>query len=137
MHKIEHRTGRSPARPRDVAELSLVLVWYTASCSRSRVIWTARALRPEHALVQFLCKAMDFAGQLGVGLQFQFRLLEVVIGFGLLEGGPPILADHHEGRQENRLKRHHEGQGWPRALLQNKHPDGKQRGVNEDEAHRA
>ena len=54
-----------------------------------------------------------------------------------LQRGLPILADHHEGRQENRLKRHHKSQGWPRALLQKQHPDGKQRGVNEDEAHRA
>src|ERR1700752_1433754 len=105
MHKIEHRTGRSPARPRDVAELSLVLVWYTASCSRSRIIWTARALRPEHAPVQFLCEAMDFAGQLGVGLQFQFRLLEVVIGFGLVGGGP---ADSGRSSRRSTGK-------WPQA----------------------
>jgi hypothetical protein len=32
---------------------------------------------------------------------------KVVVGFGLLEGRLPVLADHDERRQEDRFKRNH------------------------------
>jgi hypothetical protein len=54
--------------------------------------------------MQFLCEDVDLAGQLGVGLELQFLGFEVVVGFRLLKGRLAVLADHHEGRQEDRLK---------------------------------
>jgi len=45
-------------------------------------------------------------GQLGVCLELQFLLGEVVIRLGLLELRLPVLADHDERGQEGRLRRH-------------------------------
>jgi len=78
---------------------------------------------------------VDFPSQLGVGLELQFLLLEVVIGLRLLECGLPILADHHEGRQEDRLERDHQGQRRPWTVLEEQHPQGEDRGVDPHEAH--
>jgi hypothetical protein len=33
-----------------------------------------------------------------------------MVGFGLLKSCLTVLADHHEGRQEDRLKRNHQSQ---------------------------
>ena len=57
--------------------------------------------------MRFLCERVDLASDLGVGLQLQFLGLEVMVGLGLLESRLRVLADHHEGREEYRLKRHH------------------------------
>src|SRR5262249_42314243 len=51
----------------------------------------------EQAAVQLGGQGMDGPGDLGVGLQFQLLLDEVVVGLGLLECGLPVLADHDEG----------------------------------------
>src|ERR1700738_2705989 len=72
--------------------------------------------------VQFLCEHMNLASELVVRLQLQFLGLEVMVGPGLLESRLTVLADHHERRQENRLKRQHQGQRWPRASFQEQHP---------------
>jgi hypothetical protein len=45
-------------------------------------------------------------GQLGVCLELQFLLGEVVIRLGPLELRLPVLADHDERGQEDRLQRH-------------------------------
>jgi hypothetical protein len=54
--------------------------------------------------VQFLCEDVDLAGQVCVGLKLEFLSFKVVVGFGLLEGGLPVLADHDERRQKDRFK---------------------------------
>ena len=58
-----------------------------------------------------------------------------MVGLGLLKSRLAILADHHEGRQENRLQRHHQGQRRPGVFLQDQHPHGKQGRMNPDEVH--
>src|SRR5271154_2701867 len=58
----------------------------------------------DNAPVQFLGEDMDLAGQLGVGFELEFLSFKVVVGLGLLEGRLAVLADHDEGRQEDRLK---------------------------------
>jgi hypothetical protein len=58
----------------------------------------------DEAAMQFLCEDLDLAGQLGVGFELQLLRYKVVIGFGLLEGGLAILADHDERRQEDRFE---------------------------------
>src|SRR6516162_3873393 len=67
----------------------------------------------DEASVQFLCQHVNLAREFGVRLQLQFLGMEVVVGLGLLESGLTVLADHHEGRQENRLERYHQGQRRP------------------------
>ena len=57
-----------------------------------------------HAAVELRRQGVDLPGQLGVGLQLQLLLNEVVVGLGLLEGGLPVLADHHERGQEDGLQ---------------------------------
>ena len=47
---------------------------------------------------------VDLPGQVGVGLELRLLLGEVVVGLDLLEGGLPVLPDHHEGGQEDRLE---------------------------------
>jgi hypothetical protein len=42
--------------------------------------------------VQLGREHVDQPGQLGVGLELQILLVEVVIGLGLLEGGLPVLC---------------------------------------------
>src|ERR1700757_1724987 len=80
----------------------------------------------EEAPVQFLCEHVNLTSELGVGLQLQFLSLEVMVGLGLLESRLTILSDHHEGRQEDRLHRHHQGQSRPRAALEQQYPDAEQ-----------
>ena len=63
--------------------------------------------------------------------------LVVGVGLDLLEGGLAVLADHHEGRQEDGLERDDQRQCWPRALLEHQHPQREQHGVEVDEVHRA
>jgi hypothetical protein len=46
--------------------------------------------------MQFLCEDVDLAGQVGVGFELEFLSFKVVVGFGLLECGLPVLADHDE-----------------------------------------
>src|SRR6185312_9587907 len=70
----------------------------------------------DHPPVQFFGEGMDLAGDVVVGLQLQFPGLEVVVGFGLLERRLAVLADRHEGGQENRLQRDDEGYCGPRAF---------------------
>jgi hypothetical protein len=67
----------------------------TASCGRRRTV--IRRLWSDKTLVQFDCQPVDFPSELGVGLEFQFLLLEVMIGLSLLERRLSILADHDEG----------------------------------------
>jgi len=67
----------------------------------------------EEPVVQFGGEGVDFAGELGVGFEFEFLFGEVVVGFGLLECGLPVLADHDEGGQEDRFEGHDQGQGRP------------------------
>jgi hypothetical protein len=61
----------------------------------------------------------------------------VMVGLVLLEGGLPVLSDHHERRQEDGLERDHQGQGRPWALLEQEHPDREDRDVDVDEQHRS
>jgi hypothetical protein len=58
--------------------------------------------------VQFLDEGVD----LGVQLQFCSLFLEVVVSLCLLECGLAVLADHHECRHEDRLKRDDKRQRW-------------------------
>jgi len=58
----------------------------------------------DEAPVQFLCEDLDLASQIGVGFELQFLSSKVVVGFGLLEGGFAVLADHDERRQEYRFE---------------------------------
>ena len=89
----------------------------------------------EQALVQLGGERVDLAGQLGVRLQLELRLHEVVVGLGLLEGGLTVLTDHHERRQEDRLQRHDQAQRRPRALLEREHLQREDGGVQVDEGH--
>jgi hypothetical protein len=86
--------------------------------------------------VQLGRELVDLAGQLCVGLELQFLLVEVVIRLGLLERRLPVLADHHERGQEDRFQRHDQRQRRPRAFLEKQHPDREQRDVQIDEVHR-
>ena len=77
-------------------------------------------------------------GQLGVELQLLHFLDEVVIRLRLLEGGLAVLADHHEGRQEDGLEGDRERQRRPgRRLQKNHHPQPEHEHVHVDEHHRA
>ncbi|WP_373306405.1 GAF and ANTAR domain-containing protein [Streptomyces mirabilis] len=58
----------------------------------------------DQTAVEFRGHGMDRTGQLGVGLELQLLLDEIVIGLDLLEGSLPVLADHDERRQEDRLQ---------------------------------
>ena len=64
---------------------------------------TARSRCGEQAAVELGGEGMDLAGDLGVGPQLDLLLDEVVVGFGLLEDRCAVLADHDEGREEDRL----------------------------------
>src|SRR4051795_3192189 len=55
------------------------------SCGRRRAMIIS--CRHHEASVQFGCEPVDLPSELGVGLEFQFLCLEVVIGLRLLERG--------------------------------------------------
>src|ERR1700732_2673580 len=90
----------------------------------------------DETAMQLRCEQMDLTCEFGVGLQFQLLGLEVMVCLCLLESRLPILTDHHERRKEDCLERHDQRQRWPRAFLQNQHPDSEHRRVNPDEVHR-
>jgi hypothetical protein len=54
--------------------------------------------------VQFGGESVDLTGDVSVGLKLKFLLGEIVIRLGLLERGLPVLADHDERGQEDRLQ---------------------------------
>ena len=103
----------------------------------------ARALRPPRVsdlrrqLVDLLGKRGDLLGQRGVPLELELLFDEVVVGLLLLELRLPVLPDHHEGRQEDRLERDDEGQRRPGAVLEEDHPQAESDRVDVHEAHRA
>src|SRR3954451_20728055 len=53
-----------------------------------------------HAAMELDGECVDLPGDLGVGLQLQLGLDEVVVALRLLEGGLPVLPDEDERRQE-------------------------------------
>jgi hypothetical protein len=50
----------------------------------------------KNVAVQLRCEYVDLARELGIGVQLEFLCVEVMIGFGLLEGCLAVLADQHE-----------------------------------------
>jgi len=61
------------------------------------------ALRADNR-VDFLGHLVDGSGQVGIGLEFLLLGDEIMIGLLLLERGLPVLADHDEGREKDRLE---------------------------------
>src|SRR4051794_37481797 len=59
--------------------------------------------------VQLRGQGVDGAGDFGVGLELELLLHEVMVGLGLLEVRLPVLPDHDERRQEDRLERDDQG----------------------------
>jgi len=86
--------------------------------------------------MQFLGQRMDLPSDFGVQMQLRVLGMKVMVRFGLLESRLAVLADHHEGRQEDRLQRHHQGQRRPGTFFQHKHPHREQHRMNPDELHR-
>jgi hypothetical protein len=63
--------------------------------------------------------------------------LPLLVGQHLASFVGPVLADHHERAEEDRLKGDGKRQGRPRLALQEQHPDRKEDDVHADEAHRS
>jgi hypothetical protein len=61
--------------------------------------------------------------------------LVMTLSLLLLEGGLAVLTDHHEGRQEDCLKRDDQCQRRPGAPLEYQHPEGEHGDVHVDEKH--
>src|SRR5437899_2746360 len=59
-----------------------------------------------------------------------------MVSLRLLERCLPVLADHHERRQEDGFQRDDKGERGPRALLEDQHPDREERHMDVDEVHR-
>jgi hypothetical protein len=78
---------------------------------------------------------VDCPGELGVGFELELLLVEVVIGFRLLEVALTVLPDHYEGREEDRLKEDYQRQGGPWACFDEDHPQGERRHLEIDEVH--
>ena len=72
--------------------------------------------------VDLLRHRVDRACQLRVELQLLLLLLEVAVRFRLLERGLPVLTDHDERRQEDRLQRHDERQELERVPVSSEQP---------------
>src|ERR1700733_7272553 len=89
----------------------------------------------DQPLVQLGGEPVDLAGQVGVGLELQFLRVVVVIRLGLLDPRLPVLADHDERGQEDRLQRHDQRQHRPRLGLDEQHPDREQHNMQVDEVH--
>jgi hypothetical protein len=80
---------------------------------------------------------VDGPCDVGVRVELLLRRFEVVICLGLLERRLAVLADHHEGRQEDGFQRHDEGERGPGALLEDEHPQREEDDVQIDEVHGA
>src|SRR6266702_3802454 len=129
-------TASRPSGPRaDVsASRSALSVSWVASVPGGR--GRASTGYAEVVVVDLDGQLVDQPGYLGGVGQFVLNNYEVVIGFDLGEGSLPVLADHHEGRQEDRLERDDESQRRPRALLQPDHPGREHDGMQVEEVHR-
>jgi hypothetical protein len=79
---------------------------------------------------------VDLSGELGVRLQLELGLDEVVVCLCLLEGGLTVLPDHDERRQKDRLEGHDQGERRPRTLLEHEHPHAEGDRMDVDERHR-
>ncbi len=64
-------------------------------------------------------EALDLAGQLRVGFEFQLLFVEVVVGLDLLECRLPVLADQDEGGEEDCFQRDDQRQCRPWAFSMN------------------
>lgn len=109
--EVRTHRGRS-ARTAACEDAPLRLVsrgWTGQVCRREGWVALAGGLI-EESTVQLRGEGMDRASQFCVGLEFQLLFVEVVIRFGLLEGLLPVLADHDERGEENRLQRHNQRQ---------------------------
>src|SRR5690349_3594302 len=105
-----------------------VLAWQRSRCA-------VVALRNDSTM-QFRGESVDLPGQLGVGLELELGLDEVVVGLGLLEGRLTVLSDQDERREEDRLEGDDEGERRPGTALGEQHPQGERDGVEVDEQHR-
>ena len=90
--------------------------------------------------VELLGELVDHLRDVGVLAQHGLLLGVVVIGLRLLERSLAVLADHHEGREEDRLQRHGHGEEVERELVGAEQtgaaPQGEDHRVDVDEVHR-
>jgi hypothetical protein len=82
-------------------------------------------------------QVVDRLRQVSIDVQFLLALDEVVVCLRLLECRLPVLADHHERRQEDRLQRDDQGERRPWTLLEDDHPHDEHDGVQVHERHGA
>src|SRR5688572_11341237 len=113
------------------------IAWRLGVCWAGALFVPIVSRGPDDVFVDVAGELADLTGQLGVQLQFLHLLDEVVIGLRLLEGGLPVLSDHHEGGQEDRLERDRQCQRRPRIPLDHEHPEPECQGMEVHELHRA
>jgi hypothetical protein len=75
---------------------------------------------------ELLSQVVDHPGQPGVLDEEGVEVAVIVVGLCLLKSRLPVLSDHDEGRQEDRLQRDDERQRRLGTHLEREHPHGEQ-----------
>jgi len=70
--------------------------WALTRRARTPFVAASASALGDDPVVQLGGQRMDLASQLGVRLQLQLRLDEVMVHLRLLKAGLTVLADHHE-----------------------------------------
>src|SRR2546423_5748192 len=97
---------------------------------------TPRAVR-DQVVVDVGGELMDGPRDVGVRVELLLGRFEVMVRLGLLERRLAVLADHHEGGQEDRFQRNDERECRPGAGLDEQHPGRESEDVEVHEVHRA
>src|SRR6266567_943488 len=117
----------------------MVVLWlrWLRSCGSGVVVRRTTCAVRDELLVDLGGEVVDGARDVGVRVELLLRRLEVMVRLVLLERRLAVLADHHEGGQEDGFQRHDERERRPGAGLDEQHPGREPEDVEVHEVHRA
>src|SRR6266511_5085675 len=98
----------------------MVVRWvrWLPSCGSGVVVGRTTCAVRDELRVDLRGELVDGPRDVGVRVELLLGRLEVMVRIGLLEHRLAVLADHHEGGQEDGFQRQDERECWPGALLE-------------------
>src|SRR5260370_15937257 len=117
----------------------MVVLWvrWLPSCGSGVVVRRTMRAVGDEVVVNVCGELMDGPRDVGVRVELLLGRFEVMVRLVLLERRLAVLADHHEGGQEDGFQRNDERQRWPGAGLDEEHPGREPEDVEVHEVHRA
>src|SRR6266567_7201352 len=102
----------------------MVVLWlrWLRSCGSGVVVRRTTCAVRDELRVDLSGELVDGPRDVGVRVQLLLGRLEVMVRLGLLEGRLAVLADHHEGGQEDGFQGNDEREWWPGGGFDEQHP---------------